>query len=214
MAIGMNIQKLLVIGDSDLLIHQVHEELATKNSKILPYLHYVQELRKRFTKTEFQHVPRIQNEFADALATRSSMIKHPDKNFIDPIPVKIYDQSAYCAHVEEEADEKPWFYDIKKYLAIGEYPELANPTKKCTLWRLSNNFFHSRGILYKRTPYLELLRCVYANEASRPLEEIHAGTCGPHMNGFVLAKKILQTGYFWMTMETDCIQYVRKFHPC
>ncbi|XP_070015918.1 uncharacterized protein [Nicotiana sylvestris] len=81
MSIDMNIQELLVIGDSDLLIHQ--------------------ELRKMFIKTEFQHVPRIQNEFADSLATLSSMIQHPDKNFIDPIPVKIHDQPAYCAHFEE-----------------------------------------------------------------------------------------------------------------
>ncbi|XP_070011256.1 uncharacterized protein [Nicotiana sylvestris] len=96
----------------------VREEWATKNTKILPYLHHVRELRKRFTKTEFQHVPKVQNEFADALATLSSMIQHPDKNFIDPIPVKIHDRPAYCAHVEEEADEKPWFYDIKEYLTI------------------------------------------------------------------------------------------------
>ncbi|XP_070006758.1 uncharacterized protein [Nicotiana sylvestris] len=101
MAIDMNIQKLLVIGDSDLLIHQVREEWITKNTKILPYLHHVQELRKKFTKTEFQHVPRIQNEFTDELATLSSMIQHPDKNFINPNPVKIYDHPAYCAHVEE-----------------------------------------------------------------------------------------------------------------
>ena len=100
LAIDMNIQELLVIGDSDLLIHQVREEWATKNSKILPYLHHVQELRKRFIEIEFQHVPRAQNEFANALATLSSMIQHPDKNFIDPIPVKIHDHPAYCAHVE------------------------------------------------------------------------------------------------------------------
>ncbi|XP_070025383.1 uncharacterized protein [Nicotiana sylvestris] len=85
----------------------VLEEWATKNSKILPYLHHVQELRKRFMKTEFQHVPRVQNEFADTLATLSSMIQHPDKNFIDPILVKIHDQPTYCAHIEEEADGKP-----------------------------------------------------------------------------------------------------------
>ncbi|XP_070028672.1 uncharacterized protein [Nicotiana sylvestris] len=113
-AIVMNVQELLVIVDSDLLIHQ--------------------------------------NEFADALATLSSMIQHPNINFIDPIPVKIYDQPAYCAHVEEEADGKPWFCDIKEYLTTGEYPELANATQKHTLHRLSNNFFHSGGILYKRTP--------------------------------------------------------------
>ncbi|XP_070025594.1 uncharacterized protein [Nicotiana sylvestris] len=139
MAIDMNIQELLVIGDSDLLIYQVRKEWATKNSKILPYLHHVQELRKRFTKTEFQHVPKVQNEFIDALATLSSMIQHPDQNFIDPIPVKIYDQPTYYTHVEEEADGKPWFHDIKEYLTRGEYPELANPTQKRTLRRLSNN---------------------------------------------------------------------------
>ncbi|XP_070023289.1 uncharacterized protein [Nicotiana sylvestris] len=106
MAINMNVQELLVIGDSYLLIHQVRGEWTTKNSKILPYLNHVHELRKWFMKTEFQHVPRIQNEFADALATLSSMIQHPDKSFIDPILVKIHNQLAYCAYVEEEADGK------------------------------------------------------------------------------------------------------------
>ncbi|XP_070008245.1 uncharacterized protein [Nicotiana sylvestris] len=101
------------------------------------------ELRKGFTKTEFRHVPRVQNEFADPLAALSSMIQHPDKNFIDPIPVKIHDHPTYCAHVEEEADGRPWFHDIKEYLGKGECPELANPTQKRTLRRLSNNFFHS-----------------------------------------------------------------------
>ncbi|XP_070004617.1 uncharacterized protein [Nicotiana sylvestris] len=95
MSIDMNIQELLVIGDSDLLIHQ--------------------------------HVPRIQNEFADALATLSPMIQHPDKNFIDSIPVKIHDQPAYYAYIEEEANGKPWFHDIKEYLEKGEYPRVYKP---------------------------------------------------------------------------------------
>ncbi|XP_070029421.1 uncharacterized protein [Nicotiana sylvestris] len=71
----------------------------------------------------------------------------------DDIPEK----PACCTHVEEEANGKRWFHDIKEYLTKGEYPELANPTQKCTLQRLSNNFFHSGGILYKRTPDLGLL---------------------------------------------------------
>ncbi|XP_070024918.1 uncharacterized protein [Nicotiana sylvestris] len=127
MAIDINVQELLVIGDSDLLIHHVRGEWKTKNSKILPYLHHVQKLRRRFMKAEFQHVPRIQNEFADVLATLSSMIQHPDKNFIDPIPVKIHNQLVYCDYVEKEADEKPWFHDIKEYLAKREWaPDCQN----------------------------------------------------------------------------------------
>ncbi|XP_070022325.1 uncharacterized protein [Nicotiana sylvestris] len=125
LAIDMNVHELLVIGDSDLLVHQVLGEWVKKNTKILPYLYCVQELIKRFTKIEFKHVPRIQNEFADALATLSSMIQHHDKNFIDPIPIGIHKQPAYCAHVEEESDGNPWFHDIKEYLAKGEYSEHA-----------------------------------------------------------------------------------------
>ncbi|XP_070022552.1 uncharacterized protein [Nicotiana sylvestris] len=101
LAIDINIQELLVIGDSDLLIYQVQGEWATKNTKILPHLYHVKGLIKRLTKIEFKHVLRIQNEFADALATLSSMIQHPEKNFIDPILVRIHSQPVYCAHVDE-----------------------------------------------------------------------------------------------------------------
>ncbi|XP_070049389.1 uncharacterized protein [Nicotiana tomentosiformis] len=152
LAIEMNIQELLVIGDSDLLVHQVQGEWATKNTKILPYLYHVQEMTKRFTKIEFRHVPRIQNVFTDALATLSSMIQHPDTNFIDPITIRIHNQPAYCVHVEEETDRNPWFHDIREYLTKGEYPEHANNTQKRTLRRLSNHFFQSGGILYRRNP--------------------------------------------------------------
>ncbi|XP_070056967.1 uncharacterized protein [Nicotiana tomentosiformis] len=110
LAIDMNVQELLVIGDSNLLEHQVLGEWATKNTKILPYLHCVQELIK-------------------------------DKNFINPIPIGIHKQPAYCAYVEEESDGNPWFYDIKEYLEKGEYLEHATHTQKCTLRRLANHFF-------------------------------------------------------------------------
>ncbi|XP_070039743.1 uncharacterized protein [Nicotiana tomentosiformis] len=199
--IDMNIQELLVIRDSDLLVHHVLGEWDAKNTKILPYLHCVQEMIKRFMKIEFKHVPRIQNEFEDALATLSSMIQHPDKNFIDLISIGIHKHPTYYAHVEEEFDGNLWFHDIKEYLEKGEYPENATHTQKRTLRRLANHFFQSGGILYRRAPDLRLLRCVDAKEASRLLEKIHVGTCGPHMNAFVLAKKVEATSYKAVTKK-------------
>ncbi|XP_070041082.1 uncharacterized protein [Nicotiana tomentosiformis] len=212
MAVDMNIKELLVIGDSDLLIHQVQGEWSSKNVKILPYPHCVKELCKKFTKIEFKHVPKIQNEFADALVTLSSMIQHPDKNYIDPIKVEIRDQHAYCFHIDEEPDGKPWYHDIKKFLATREYPKDATNGQKQALGRLENHFFFNEEALYRRTPDLGLLRCVDAAEATGLLEEILASTCGPQMNGFTLAKTILRDGYFWMTMESDSICYVQKCH--
>ncbi|XP_015159543.1 uncharacterized protein K02A2.6-like [Solanum tuberosum] len=76
------------------------------------------------------------------------------------------------------------------------------------------NIFLNGEVLYKRTPDLGLLRCVDAAEATKLLEEVHAGVCGMHMNGFTLAKKISMEGYFWMTMENDCGRFVQKCHKC
>ncbi|XP_075083402.1 uncharacterized protein LOC142167143 [Nicotiana tabacum] len=153
MAVDVNIKEILVIGDSNLLIHQVQGEWSTKNVMILPYLHCVKEMCKKFTKIEFKHVPGIQNECADALATISSMIQHPYKNYIDPIEVEIRDQHAYFFHVDEEADGKPWYHDIKRFLAIREYLENATNGQKRALRRLANHFLPNGEVLYGWTPH-------------------------------------------------------------
>ncbi|XP_075077080.1 uncharacterized protein LOC142163834 [Nicotiana tabacum] len=59
MAVDMNIKELLIIGYSDLLIHQVQGEWSTKKVKMLPYLHCVKELCKKFTKIKFKRIPKI-----------------------------------------------------------------------------------------------------------------------------------------------------------
>ncbi|XP_070036522.1 uncharacterized protein [Nicotiana tomentosiformis] len=144
-------------------------------------------------------------EFVDAFATISSMIQHPDKNYIDPIEIEVRDQRVYYFHVDKEPNGKPWYYDIKSFLETRDYPENVTNGQKQALRRLAHHFFLNKEVLYRRTPDLVLLRCVDVTEETRLLEEIHVGTCRPHMNSFTLAKKILRVGYFWMTMKNDSI---------
>ncbi|KAL6340756.1 hypothetical protein AAG906_027911 [Vitis piasezkii] len=59
-----------------------------------------------------------------------------------------------------------------------------------------------------------LLLCLDRASADRVMREVHAGVCGPHMGGHMLASKIMRTGYFWLTMETDCCQFVQKCPEC
>ncbi|KAK4707356.1 hypothetical protein R3W88_033083 [Solanum pinnatisectum] len=170
MTIDMNVHELLVIGDLDLLIHQVQGEWAVKNPKITPYVQYIQKLCKRFRKIEFRHTPRTQNELTDALDTVASMIKHPDTSYIDPVDIEVKEQPVHCTHVEAELDDLPWYFDIKKYLETGTYPENATFNQKKSIRRMAFNFFASGEILYSRTLDLGLLRCVDANEAAKLLE--------------------------------------------
>ena len=58
------------------------------------------------------------------------------------------------------------------------------------------------------------LRCLKREEVEGVMEEVHQGICGSHMNGRMLAKKILRIGYYWNTMETDCMDYVKSCHVC
>nr|XP_027120512.1 uncharacterized protein LOC113737482 [Coffea arabica] len=62
--------------------------------------------------------------------------------------------------------------------------------------------------------YLNLLRCIDEDEAQYMIKEVHSGVCGPHMNGHLLAKKIMRIGYFWLSMERDCIDFVRRCIKC
>ena len=48
-----------------------------------------------------------------------------------------------------------------------------------------------------------LLLCLDRASADPVMREVHAGVYGPHMGGHMLARKIMRTGYFWLTMETD-----------
>ncbi|XP_069143529.1 uncharacterized protein [Solanum lycopersicum] len=191
MAIDLNVYELLVIGDSDLLIHQVQGEWAVKNLKIIRYVQYVKNLCKRSRKIEFRHTPRIQNELADALATIASMIKHPDTDYIDPLDIELKEHRVHCSHVESEQDGLPWYFDIKRYLESGTYPEDATSNQKKSIRCMALNFFLNGKVLYMRTPDLSLLRCVGAAEAVRLIEQIHAGVCGTHMNGLTFTRKIL-----------------------
>ncbi|XP_059310114.1 uncharacterized protein LOC132061289 [Lycium ferocissimum] len=104
--------------------------MATKNAKILPYVNLTQKLCKKFKKIDFKHTPTTENEFADALATIASIIKHPESSHIDPLEVSLKEEHAYCSHVEAEPDGKPWYIDIKVYLKKEYIPRTPRATKR------------------------------------------------------------------------------------
>ncbi|XP_070022030.1 uncharacterized protein [Nicotiana sylvestris] len=195
MAIRQHVKELLIMGDSDLIIRQAQGEWETRDVKLIPYKQLVEDLSKRFKSVEFRYIPRFHNELADALATLASMLPYPGNLHTDPLEIQIRERHSYYNTVETELDVQPWYHDIKRFLKIKEYPEQARGDQKRTIRRLASDFFLSGEVLYKRTPNLNLIRCVDIEEAGRIMYEVHAGVYGPHMNRYVLGKKILRAGY-------------------
>ena len=75
-------------------------------------------------------------------------------------------------------------------------------------------FYLDGEILCKRSFNGTVLRCLDEITAKVTLQEIHEGICATHARGHMMARQMQRSGYFWMTMEKDYIDYVRKCYKC
>jgi ribonuclease HI len=219
-ALEFGAYELEVFGDSLLIVSQTNGEWQARDPKLIPYQRYISRLVPKFKYVTFTYTPRAHNHFADALATLVSLIKLAEGDDVRPLRIETRDIPAYCVCVEEcmnveaDIDDKPWYYDIKRFIQDREYPSRATENEKKYIRRMAFQFFLSGEILYKRTHDATLLRCVDAEEANRLIQEMHAGLMGAHANGPFLARKIMRAGYYWLTMERDCIRHVQACHKC
>ncbi|XP_039172601.1 uncharacterized protein LOC120295480 [Eucalyptus grandis] len=89
-AIDMKIRKMQVYGDSTLIILQTKGEWRTHDSKLIPYHEFLGKLTEEFQEIEFEYLLRSQNQFADALATLSSMLQVAGGLDIEPLRIEIF----------------------------------------------------------------------------------------------------------------------------
>ncbi|KAG8482790.1 hypothetical protein CXB51_024036 [Gossypium anomalum] len=213
-AIDRDIKILEVYGDSALVIYQIRGEWEVRDPKLIKYSNLVAELIKEFKEITFHYFSREENQLADALATLASMFKASKEAEVMPLKMSIYEVPAHCCSIEKEVDGHPWFHDILECIKNQKYPEQANENDKRTIQRMAAGFVLDGDILYKKGKDQMLLICVDDVEARKILEEVHEGICGTHANGFNIARKIMRLGYYWLTMESDCINFARKCHKC
>ena len=118
----------------------------------------------------------------------------------------------YCCLIDEAEldDSLPWCHDIYQFLRLGSYLKAAMAKDKRALRQMAARFVICGETLYRRSTDGMLLLCLDRAFADRVMREVHAGVYGPHMEGHMLAYKIMRTGYFWLTMETDCCQFVQR----
>ncbi|KAG8488865.1 hypothetical protein CXB51_016751 [Gossypium anomalum] len=214
-AVERGIKTLEVYGDSALVIYQLRGEWETRDPKLINYRKIVLGLLEEFDDITFNYLLRDENQMADALATLASMIKANKEEEMRPIQMSVYEAPAHCCNIEkEEKDDNPWYQDILRYVRDRKYPKQANENDKQNLRRLACDYVLDGDIMYKKRKDQVLLRCVDAVEAKLILEEVHESVCGTHANGFTMARQIMRFGYYWATMEGDCINYTKKCHKC
>ncbi|XP_058750167.1 uncharacterized protein LOC131623180 [Vicia villosa] len=125
-AIDLRIKILDVYGDLSLVVNQIKGEWETHHPGLIPYKDYARRLLTFFNKAEFYHIPREENQMANALGTLASMYQVKFPNEAPQITIMRLDRPAHVFVVEEVKDNKPWFYDIILFLQKQEYPPRAS----------------------------------------------------------------------------------------
>ena len=113
-----------------------------------------------------------------------------------------------------DQDELPWCHDIYQFMSCDAYPESTSTKDRRALRHLAAIFFVCKDALYRRSPNGLLLLCLDRASTNRVMRKVHAGVCGPHMGGHMLTRKIMRTGYFLFTIETNCCQFIQRCPKC
>jgi hypothetical protein len=108
----------------------------------------------------------------------------------------------------------PWYGDILVYLQTLKYPTSASHDEHHCICYQAKNYLILDDTLYQRGVDCILHRCLTHEEAVIVLNDFHIGACGGHLSRLATTQNIIRAGYFWMTLIKDCIESVKKCHPC
>ena len=148
------------------------------------------------------------------------MVKLAEGDDMRQLRIELRGMLAYNIDIEEymnieaKVNGKPWFHDIKAYIKDSEYPPRATNSEKKLIRSMACQFFLSGEVFYKRNHDTTLLQCIDAPKTNHLMEEMHEGLLEAYASGPMLAEKIMRDGYYWLTMESDCIKHVRTCHRC
>jgi ribonuclease HI len=151
-AISLGIKRLMVYGDSLVVISQINKEWDCSNDSMGKYCKAVRKLEYKFEGLEFHHVERERNAAADALSKLgSSRTQVPSGVFVQevPHPSISLDRAEECNVLNQpESDFDDWREPIIRYIKNKEEPDDKNAAE--CIARQSAHYTLSGGALYRR----------------------------------------------------------------
>ncbi|KAK0601168.1 hypothetical protein LWI29_021826 [Acer saccharum] len=201
-----------IFSDSQVVVNQVLDEYQARDESMITYLELAKELLGRFKEYRIVHVPRKENEQADALAKLASStinIWPKSISMIRLLQLSIVRSKEVGAVFGER---NSWITPIKEYLVNDVLP--SDPLEAKRLKYKATRYSVLNGELYKRGYSRALQRCVGPEKAEGILRSIHSGNCGNHAGGASLAHKTLRQGFFWPTLFADAKRIAARCEAC
>ena len=106
-----------------------------------------------------------------------------------------------------------WMDSISLFLEKDILPEEKSKAEKVR--RKAPRFWLSEDRkLYKHSFSGPYLLCVHPEASESLLEELHEGVCGSYTGGISLSHRALTQGYWWLGMQKEAQEYVKKCDQC
>jgi len=118
-------------------------------------------------------------------------------------------------HAEINSTSLTWDWRNKyvEYLNTGKLP--SDPKELRTLRTKAARFSLSEdGTLFRRMFDSPLAIYLGPGDTEYILREVHEGTCRNHSGTKSLVRKVIRAGYYWIDMEKDAKEFVRKCDEC
>ena len=110
--------------------------------------------------------------------------------------------------------EEPWYADLANYLTHGVLPTGLDWQGKKRFIRRSREYFWDEPYLFKHGPDQVIRRCVPEVEQYEVLRFCHELQCGGHFSARTTALKVLQSGFFWVSLFKDAYSFCVACDRC
>jgi hypothetical protein len=226
LAISLGIKRLLVYGDSLLVVQQVNKEWDCNKEMMDAYVQEVRKLENKFSGLEVHHVLREHNVGVDILSklgsTRAQVppgvfvyeLKQPSIKSSPQITTDAGPQQPDREIMALGEDWREAFIDFiqDQRLPVGMDTRSADAAR---VMRRSKGFVLVNGKLYRRGARSGvLMKCVTKEDGYDILREIHEGVYGNHAASRTLVGKAYRAGFWWPTAVSDAEDLVHRCQNC
>ncbi|CAL9019486.1 unnamed protein product [Prunus brigantina] len=200
MAREMGVERIKIIGDSNLVLSQLQGKFSVKEPALASYRTAAERLVRSFKQVVLEHIPGVTNRYADALATLGSRL-----SFVEEQPniavIKRDTPVIETMAQEEQLEADDWRKPVKE--KIGKGSDIKELKDYAIIF----------GELYRRLPGGILTRCIGTIEAQVKLQEVHEVTCNlePIIS---LYRRLQRKGYYWPEMRKQAAEMQANCPKC
>jgi ribonuclease HI len=226
LAISLGIKRLLVYGDSLLVIQQVNKEWDCNKETMDAYVQEVRKLENKFSGLEVHHVIQEHNVGADILSKLgSTRAQVPAGVFVQELKqpsIKSPPQITTDAGLQQPDREvmmlgEDWreaYIDFIRDQRLPAGMDARSTAVACVMHRNKGFILVDNKLYLPGARSGVLMKCIIGEDGYDILREIHEGVCGNHTASRTLVGKAYRAGFWWPTTVSDAEDLVRRCQNC